>query len=318
MKTNTMTARVDAFLAERQALGFCSTGPTASQLHSFDKFFDEAGHQVPLTIDSVVLWARDCARIGDPRTWARRLEALRPFAAYLSRNDADTEFPETQIFGKPKRRATPHIYSEAEVLALLKAARDLPPEDGLRLSTYEAFFGLIAATGLRVSEAINLRCDDVDLNQRCLMVRMTKFKKSWYVPFHPTVADALGDYLGVRDRFLSRMPEQAFFVSPKLGPLKSRVVHWTFQKMREHARVIARGAYPAVRIHDFRHTFICRRIQSWQANGTDIDNAIAALSTYVGHAKISDTYWYLTGIPDLMAVAGNKFERFAMGGAEHD
>ena len=85
------------------------------------------------------------------------------------------------------------------------------------------------------------------------------------------------------------------------------------QRLRSKAGIVARGAYPEVRIHDFRHTFICRRIQRWRADGADIDNAIAALSTYVGHAKISDTYWYLTGIPDLMAAAGNRFEDFAFG-----
>lgn len=84
-----------------------------------------------------------------------------------------------------------------------------------------------------------------------------------------------------------------------------------FRGCAAKAGIVARGAYPEVRIHDFRHTFICRRIQRWQADGADIDNAIAALSTYVGHAKISDTYWYLTGIPDLMAAAGNRFEDFA-------
>lgn len=87
--------------------------------------------------------------------------------------------------------------------------------------------------------------------------------------------------------------------------------------MRDEVGIIARGAYRDVRIHDLRHTFICRRIQRWQAEGADIDNAIAALSTYVGHAKVSDTYWYLTGIPDLMATAGNRFEDFAFGEAGH-
>ena len=119
--------------------------------------------------------------------------------------------------------------------------------------------------------------------------------------------------MAVRDRFLPREQDDAFFVSTPTRSLKSRAVHWTFQKLRNEAGIVARGAYPDVRIHDLRHTFICRRIQRWQAEGADIDNAIAALSTYVGHAKVSDTYWYLTGIPDLMAAAGDRFEDFASG-----
>ena len=196
--------------------------------------------------------------------------------------------------------------------------RNLPSDDlwvieSLRPAAYEAFYGLIAATGLRVSEVIKLRCVDVDLGSRWLTVRMTKFSKSRHVPFHLTAASALSDYLAVRDRFLPRVAEEPFFAATPERSLKSRAVHWTFQKLRAKAGIVARGAYPEVRIHDFRHTFICRRIQRWQADGADIDDAIAALSTYVGHAKISDTYWYLTGIPDLMAVASTRFEDFTFG-----
>jgi site-specific recombinase XerD len=315
--TTIMATHVEAFLTERQALGFRTTGPNASQLRSFARFFDGTDHNGALTTDLVIEWAKAHARTDGPRAWARRLDTLRPFAAYLLREDPATEFPQTQIFGKSHRRATPHIYNEEEVLALLGAARHLAPAGGLRPAAYEAFFGLIAATGLRVSEAIKLRCTDVDIGSRCLTVRMTKFTKSRHVPFHSTTASALGDYLAVRDRFLSRVAEEPFFVATPERSLQSRAVHWTFQKLRGEAGVVARGAYPEVRIHDFRHTFICRRIQRWQADGADIDNAIAALSTYVGHAKISDTYWYLTGIPDLMATAGNRFEDFACGESGH-
>ena len=309
----TMTAQAEAYLAERRALGFLDTGPGASQLHSFARFFDGSGHQGSLTTDLAIEWAKGHARTHEPRAWARRLDAIRPFATYLLRMDPATEFPQTRIFGKSQRRATPHIYTEDEVMALLAAARHLDPEGSLRPTAFEAFFGLISATGLRVSEAIKLRCADVDLGSRCLTVRMTKFSKSRHVPFHPTVAAALADYVAVRDRFLPREQEDAFFVSTPTRSLKSRAVHWTFQRLRNEAGIVARGAYPDVRIHDLRHTFICRRIQRWQAEGADIDNAIAALSTYVGHTKVSDTYWYLTGIPDLMAIAGDRFEDYAFG-----
>lgn len=317
MAITTMATHVEAFLAERQSLGFCTTGPSASQLRSFAQFCDGSGHTGALTTNIAIEWAKGQAHTDGPRAWARRLDILRSFATYLSRVDPDTEFPQTRIFGKSQRRATPHIYTEEEVMALLAAARHLEPMDGLRPAAYEAFYGLIAATGLRVSEAVKLRCADVDLASQCLTVRMTKFSKSRHVPFHSTTANALTDYLAVRDRFLPRVTEEPFFVSTPERSLKSRAAHWTFQKLRKEAGIVARGAYPEVRIHDFRHTFICRCIQRWQADGADIDNAIAALSTYVGHAKISDTYWYLTGIPDLMATAGTRFEDFAFGEIGH-
>lgn len=97
-----------------------------------------------------------------------------------------------------------------------------------------------------------------------------------------------------------------------------RTVHYVFQRLRAGLGWTARGGYGQVRIHDLRHTFICRRVQLWHEHGADIDNAMAALSTYVGHVKVSDTYWYLTGVPDLMAVAGKRFELFAADVAEGD
>jgi len=318
MTPSIMTSHVDTFLAERQALGFLTTGSSACLLRSFAKFYDDSGYSGPLTADLVIKWVKEQAKSNGPRAWARRLDVLRPFANYLSRENLATEFPQTQIFGKFRHRSTPHIYTEEEVIALLAAARHLEPAGGLRPAAYEALFGLIAATGLRVSEAIDLRCDDVNLDNQYLTVRMTKFFKSRHVPFHPTVAKVLADYLEVRDNFLPRLNDEPFFFSTPGRSLKSRAVHWTFQQLRKKTGVIARGAYTQVRIHDLRHTFICRRIQKWQNDGSDIDNAIAALSTYVGHVKISDTYWYLTGIPDLMATAGNRFENFACEEARDD
>lgn len=172
---------------------------------------------------------------------------------------------------------------------------------------------LIAATGLRISEAINLRCRDVDIEACCATVRMTKFLKSRHVPFHQSVANALLSYLLVRERFVRKEEEQAFFTIAGGQCLNKRTVHSVFQRLRFAAGIMPRGSYPHVRIHDLRRTFICRRLERWQADGCDIGNAIAALSTYVGHAKVSDTYWYMTGIPDLMATAGSRFEGFALG-----
>jgi integrase len=146
---------------------------------------------------------------------------------------------------------------------------------------------------------------------------MSKFYKSRCVPLHQSVAEALGVYLRVRGRFARQEEEQAFFTVADGQSLNKRTVHSVFQRLRAAAGITPRGSYPYVRIHDLRHTFICRRLERWQTDGCDIDNAIAALSTYVGHAKVSDTYWYMTGIPDLMATAGSRFERFAVGENGH-
>jgi integrase len=190
----------------------------------------------------------------------------------------------------------------------------------LRPVTYETIFGLIAATGLRISEALNLRCGDVDLDQGLLTIRKTKFRKSRHVPMHGTVVIKLQRYLSTRQRYSDAGAEAPMFLSSSGKQLPTRSVHEVFDKLRADLGWAARGGHAQVRIHDLRHTFVCRRVQLWHERGADIDNAMAALSTYVGHAKVSDTYWYLTGVPDLMAVAGDRFEVFAAGsgGDRHD
>ena len=312
----TMTEHVAAYLAERSMLGFSISGPGAQLLKSFAGFADgqDCG---TLTSDLVIHWAKDQSRTSHPFTWAGRLAIVKPFAAYMTRLDPATEFPATPIFGKSRRRLTPHIYTDGEILGLLAAARALQPQGELRSAVFETLIGLIAATGLRISEAINLRCCDVDIEACCATVRMTKFQKSRHVPFHRSVAEALGSYLQVRGRFVRQEAEQAFFTVAGGQYLNKRTVHGVFQRLRAAVGIVPRGSYPHVRIHDLRHTFICRRLERWQAEGCDIDNAIAALSTYVGHAKVSDTYWYMTGIPDLMAIAGSRFEGFALGENGH-
>jgi integrase len=312
----TLLSLAEDYLAERQGLGF-DLRISGSQITAFARFVDVTGHTGPLTTRITLDWVQGQAKYAKPLSWARRLDILRPFVRYLARFNPATEFPQTAIFGRSHRRLAPHIYSEQEICDLLAAARHLAPHGGLRPATYETIFGLIAAAGLRLSEALHLRCGDADLDQGVLTVRNTKFRKSRHVPIHPTVVSALNRYLVVRARHSATHPDMPLFLSSSGGRLPTRTIHWVFQRLRSELGWIARGAYAQPRIHDLRHTFICRRVQRWHEHGADIGNAMAALSTYVGHAKVSDTYWYLTGVPDLMAVAGKSFEQFAAAAGDH-
>jgi integrase len=313
----TMLSMAEDYLAERRALGF-DLRILGDQITAFARYVDAAGHTGPLTTCITLDWVKGHAKHAKPFSWARRLEILRPFARYLARLDPATEFPQTAIFGRSHRRLAPHIYSEQEICDLLAAARRLAPHGGLRPATYETLFGLIAATGLRLSEARHLRCVDVDLDQGVLTVRNTKFRKSRHVPMHPTVAAALNRYIAVRARHGTTDRDTLLFLSSSGRLLPKRTVNGVFQRLRGELGWTARGAHAQPRIHDLRHTFICRRVQLWHEHGADIGNAMASLSTYVGHAKVSDTYWYLTGVPELMALAGERFELFAApGGAGH-
>lgn len=186
---------------------------------------------------------------------------------------------------------------------------------GLRGATYETLFGLIASTGLRISEALHLLDWDVDLKSGMLTIRQTKFAKSRYVPLHPSAVETLMQYRSLRNAHIQVTEDTPFFISTRgrlLGHrLDSRQVRRVFIGLRDQLGWINRGAHNGPRIHDLRHTFIVRRVLLWQAQGMDVDRQMLALSTYVGHAMITNTYWYLTGIPELMTVAANKFEAFA-------
>jgi integrase len=252
---------------------------------------------------------------GSPGTWARRLEKLRLFVRYLKQFDPDTEIPNEFIFGPVPGRVTPHIFHEGEILELLAAARQLEPHGSLRPATYETLFGLMASMGLRISEAIHLRDADVDLKRGMLIVRQTKFAKSRQLPMHHSTVGALARYRRKRVQHVPSLPDTPFLVSSRgrhLGlPLGDRQAHRVFNALRHSLGWVNRGAHEAPRLHDLRHTFAVRRMMLWHADGTDIEQMMLALSTYLGHAKISCTYWYLTAVPELMALAGGKFERFA-------
>ena len=298
------------YLDERRRLGFALDIPGA-QLLNFARFADRAGYQGLLTVRLMTDWAQGEAKRASPANWARRLAILSPFAKYRARLEPGTEIPCADVFGNNRRRPTPHIYTVTEIANLMSAAHRLSPAGTLRPLTYEAFFGLVAATGLRLSEALRLRCSDFDVSGGKLTIRQTKFCKSRLVPLHPTTIAALAQYLSARQRFTSAMPDAPLFVSTSGNALVERTVHCVFARLRAELGWTARGTLPMPRIHDLRHSFVCRRVMLWHESGADIDNAMLALSTYVGHAKVSDMYWYLTAVPDLMAVAAKRFELFA-------
>jgi integrase len=185
----------------------------------------------------------------------------------------------------------------------------------LRPATFETLVGLMASTGLRVSEAIHLRDADVDLKRGMLTVRQTKFAKSRQLPVHPSTIEALARYRRQRARHVPTTADTLFLISSRgrrLGqPLSDRQAHRVFNALRDSLGWLNRGAHAAPRLHDLRHTFAVRRMMLWHAEGTDVDQMMLALSTYMGHAEIFYTYWYLTAVPELMALAGSKFEHFA-------
>jgi integrase len=311
----TMQSHANNYLNERHQLGF-GLRSAGYSIKSFACYFDNLGYQGGPTIEIMTSWARlDKGNSKDPITWARRLKNLRSFIHYLQQFYPQIEVPDYSIFGRTEQRLAPHIYSQQEITDLLSKAHRLGPAPGIRGAIYETLFGLIASTGLRVSEAVHLLDTDVDLKRGTLIIRKTKFAKSRQVPLHPSTTEALKKYRLSRDCHVIVTEPMPFFIGTRGKHrgcfLSLRQVDRVFAELRDSLGWHNRGAHDSPRIHDLRHTFIVQRMMLWHAQGKSIDQVMLALSTYVGHAKITNTYWYLTGVPELMALAAENFESYA-------
>ena len=305
----TMITQVKEYLAYRRKLGF-QLRVEGGQLLNFAKYADSSGHNGPLTTELILRWAR-LPEKASSLYQARRVEVVRCFAKYQSIFFPKTEIPPPRILGPAHRRTEPYIYSQQQILALLKACTKLTPVDGLRPRTYAALFGLISCTGLRISEALKLSRDDVDLANGVMLVAETKFHKSRLVPLHPSASKALGEYAKFRDQYHPIAKSKYFFLSETAQSLPYSTVNHNFKLLRKRLGWCTQDKRPP-RIQDLRHMFACRRLLLWYEQGVDINHAIYSLSTYLGHVKVTDTYWYLTGIPELFAFVGNKFEKFVL------
>jgi site-specific recombinase XerD len=303
----TMTAKVDAYLSFRRSLGF-QLRIEGAMLRQFAAYADAARHRGPLTTELALKWARATPST-DRLYWARRLEVVRCFARYLAATEPGTEIPARGLLGAAHRRNQPHIFSSGELTALMVAAGRLSPPDGLRPHTYQTLLGLLAAAGLRISEALCLACPDVDLEHGRLTIRETKFRKTRWVPLHPSATVALHRYSEFRNRLAPRTSSNRFFVNHLGLGLPYSTVQTVFSKLCTGLGITGGRRRP--HLHDMRHTFACRRVETWAEAGVDLAHAVAALSVYLGHAKVSDTYWYLTATPDLLGRAAARFEIFA-------
>ena len=310
----TMVSLVEDYLAVRREMGF-ALDIAGYRLLAFGRFADQAGHSGPVTFELAVGWAQ-ALPCRSRLTSAWRLQTLRPFLKYRSQFDPGTAIVPRGFFGSTHRRLVPHIYTEQEIVALLQATDHLVPTKGLRPATYRTLFGLLASTGLRISEALHLRPQEVDFAHGILTVSQTKFRKSRLVPLHPTTVAALKQYADFQKRKFGEHGTETFFVSDRCKPLPYTTVCNTFVYLRRNLAWIGRGGYALPRIHDIRHTFITRSLLDSYHRNQSPDHVVDTLSTYVGHAKVTDTYWYVSATPEIMAVAASRFEGFIDGGRQ--
>lgn len=308
--TGTVPARVEAFIVLRRGLGYRSPSQERA-LRAFGRHLDQGGHEGPIGLESSLDWATKTTST-DPCNPARRLTTVRGFLRHLAAIDGATEVPEPGLLGSTGHRKPPHIYSDQEISDLLNAAAGLPPAGGLRPRCYVALFGLLACTGLRISEALALRIGDVDLDQAVLTVRSGKRGRTRLVPLHPSAVPQLADYADHRRRRYDRSGQgAAFFRTDRSEQIKDSAARHAFSVLRRQLGWTTTGRTRAPRVHDLRHTMVVRRIQAWHTEGVNVDANIAVLATYLGHVEVRDLYWYLSAVPELMGTVADRFETFA-------
>ena len=296
-----LRSHLEDYLELRRGLGF-RLGRAALHLKSFTGYLEEAGAET-VTIENALSWATAPAS-ADPVYWRARLAAVRPFARYLAPLVPGTEVPPPGLLpGPASRRVVPYLYSGAEISALMAAAAAISTP--FRAATYQALIGLLAATGMRVGEAIALDCGDLDAGNRLLTIRDGKFGKSRQLPLHASVLEPLTQYARLRDSRPGKAGP-SFFTSVTGTRLIYQNVHFTFHELTKAAGLQPRSAACRPRVHDLRHTFAVTTLARWYADGGDVAARLPLLSTWLGHADPSGTYWYLTGTPELLALAAGR------------
>ena len=306
---STLAKELDRYLSVRRSLGF-DLSTSARVLRRFVAFA-EARKARHVTTQLFLAWH---AEFGEARqdTWHARLGMVRQFASWLTGIDPGNKVPPKALIPGRYRRSRPYIYGDDEIARIMAEAARLPSTNGIRALTFTTLFGLIAVTGLRVSDALALDHDDVDLECGVLTIRRGKPGKARIVPLSSSARDQLASYGRERDRLLGRTPK-SFFVSDvgkrpddcsaryNFATVCQRIGLRSPQKFNRHGR--------GPRIHDLRHTFAARTMVDWYRNGKDPEREMIKLSTYLGHERPEHTYWYIEAVPELLELASQRAAR---------
>ena len=295
---------VDDYLQLRRSLGY-QLKVHGQVLPRFAAHLEEIGAEF-VTTDIALEWATERDVPAGSVVPAMRLLIVRGFARYMIGIDSRTEIPPTGVIPLGHHRRQPYIYTDEEILRLMAMARTRIRRS-LCGTTLETVIGLLAATGLRISEAIKLDRDDVDLHAGVLLVRESKFNKSRYVPLHTSAIDALARYEHDRDRVYPVPLENSFFVSVRRKRLHEGATERMFRRVCEATGIGADATFPP-RLHDLRHTKAVRTLLGWYRQGVDVPSRLPALATYLGHRDSVYTYYYLSAAPELLACAAGMLE----------
>lgn len=299
-----LACTVQSYLSVRRAAGY-SLKQVEMRLKSFAAFSDAKGQRY-ITAETAIEWARKSASLLQR---ARRLADVRRFALYLNAEDACHQVP-PEIFGSENRpRPAPYILSDEQICRLIHLAAQSGYRT-LRRQTYSTFFGLLACTGLRVSEAIRLRYNDI--TQDGLVIRATKFQKSRMVPLHPTARAALERYINQRRPYAPF--DDHVFISLRRKPLLIENVGVAFRTVARKMHLPQGRGRRHPTPHSLRHAFAVRALKNCPDDRDRITQHMLMLSTYLGHSRADLTYWYLEAVPDLMQSIAERCETYCTGG----
>ncbi|GAA0372577.1 tyrosine-type recombinase/integrase [Alkalibacterium iburiense] len=309
MTNNLIPRQIEEYISYKKALGY-QINIESQQLRRFASYTISVGHKGSLTTDLAFEWA---TLKPEYSRWymARRIEIVRTFAKYICVLDSSAQMPPKGMFGDCHGRSTPYIYTEEDLFILMKASMGLLSPDGLRCKAVSTAIGLLWTTGMRPNEVCGLTDDDVDLTNNLIAIQETKFSKSRIIPIHETTANELRGYINERDTLRRNFSDQHFLLSTNSRKLVLRNLEYALRVIRNKILMDDKEwSRRPPRLYDFRHTFACNTLLRWLKKDINIDSKIIYLSTYLGHVKVEDTYWYLTGTPELMQFTSKKFERY--------
>ncbi len=299
-----LAGRAEEYLRIRRMLGH-ELAEAARLLPRFVAYLDEVGATV-ITVEAALAWAQQPQARPGSKVQARRMTVARGFARHMAGIDPRTQIPPLGLLPYRQRWRPPFIYSDADIQALMTEVPRVI-RSPLRAATYQTLIGLLAATGMRVGEALRLERGQIDWAEGVLTVHASKFGKSREVPLTPGTAQALADYAQVRDQFLPRPKTPAFFVSMAGTPVAYPHFGAAFRRIIAASGVGA-GSPVRPRIHDVRHSFAVRTLAGWYRAGEDVSALLPRLSTYLGHRDPVSTYWYLSAAPELLALAAARLQ----------
>jgi integrase len=304
-----LSAAVDAYLNTRRALGYKLREPEWI-LRDFTRFASARGDKFVRT-QTALAWAQ--GRKVSPARKCSLVRTVARFARYAQAEDARHQLPPDGVFGRHSvKRRPPFLFAADDVEALVRGARGTEPEGALQPLVYSTLLGLLACTGLRISEALNLKIGD--LTPEGLVVRHGKFGKSRLLPLHPTTGKQLDDYLGRRREEAGAC--EYFFVSREGRQLHQNTIRGVFHRLVQSLQIARRDACPRPRLHDLRFYFANQALANCPGNHTGISRHVVALTTYLGHSDASYSYWYLEATPQILCGIADRCEVFMKGGSD--